>query len=187
MKLFKFEDYELTISEEALLIKAFRDIWDSDKTKDKSIAMLELGVVYFMSDPRSDYSWIEDEDEKLKLIIEQEGLPNKWKPNKLDLEAIKVYKELSSTPASLLLDDTKVAINKVRKFLRDIDLSEVDDKGKPKYTVNSITAAIRDIPRLVRELSEAEKAVSKEIEDQSRRKGNKTKGVTEDGYGRFLQ
>ena len=74
MKLFKFEDYKLTISEEALLIKAFRDIWESDKSKDKSIATLELGVVYFMSDPRSDYSWIEDENEKLKAVIEQEGL-----------------------------------------------------------------------------------------------------------------
>ena len=74
MKLFKFEDYKLTISEEALLIKAFRDIWESDKSKDKSIATLELGVVYFMADPRSDYSWIEDENEKLKAVIEQEGL-----------------------------------------------------------------------------------------------------------------
>lgn len=187
MKLFKFEEYKLIVSEEALLIKAFRDIWEVDKSKDKSIAMLELGVIYFMSDPRSDYSWIENEDEKLKAIIEQEGLPEKWKPSKLVLEAIKVYKELSATTSSLLLEDTKIAINKVRKFLRDLDLSEVDDKGKPKYTVNSITAAIRDIPRLVRELSEAEKAVSKEIDEQSRRKGNKTKSVTEDGYGRYLQ
>ena len=186
MKLFKFEDYKLTISEEALLIKAFRDIWESDKSKDKSTATLELGVVYFMSDPRSDYSWIEDENEKLKAVIEQEGLPIKWKPSKMVLDAVKIYKELSATTASLLLEDTQVAINKVRKFLRELDLSEADNKGKPKYTVNAITGAIRDIPRLVRELADAEKAVTKEIEEQSRRKGNKTKSVTEDGYGRYL-
>ena len=102
------------------------------------------------------------------------------------LDAVKIYKELSATTASLLLEDTQVAINKVRKFLRELDLSEVDDKGKPKYTVNAITGAIRDIPRLVRELADAEKAVTKEIEEQSRRKGNKTKSVTEDGYGRYL-
>ena len=32
-----------------------------------------------------------------------------------------------------MLEDTYVAIDKVRKFLRDIDLYATDDKGKPLY------------------------------------------------------
>ena len=35
MKLFKYEGFKVTISEEALLLKKFKIIWDRDKTKSK--------------------------------------------------------------------------------------------------------------------------------------------------------
>ena len=55
MKLFRYEGYNITISEEALLLKPFKTLWDRDKSKDKYKAMQELGYIYFMEDPRSDY------------------------------------------------------------------------------------------------------------------------------------
>jgi hypothetical protein len=35
MKLFKYEGYQITISEEALLLKPFADIWKRDRSKSK--------------------------------------------------------------------------------------------------------------------------------------------------------
>lgn len=55
MKLFKFEQYKVTISEEAFAMKPFKQIWNRDKSQSKDKAISELSYVYFMQDPRSDY------------------------------------------------------------------------------------------------------------------------------------
>jgi hypothetical protein len=61
-------------------------------------------------------------------------------------------------------------------------LTAVDDKGKPLYTINSITQAIKQIPQLSKDLLEAEKIVSKEIEEQGRaRGGNDRNSLYEEG------
>lgn len=45
--------------------------------------------------------------------------------------------------SALLLEDTRVAVDKLRKLLREIDLDATDEKGKPKYTLNTITSTIK--------------------------------------------
>lgn len=143
MKLFAFKDYQVTISEEALLLKPFKKLWDRDKSKDKARALQELGFVYFFCDPRSDYMFLVDEDVRKEKIIEQEGLPKTWKIDKAIQEAIDLYKYLTQTTASLLLEDTRIAVDKLRNLLKDIDLTEKDDKNKPIYTLNSVTSTIK--------------------------------------------
>jgi len=116
------------------------------------------------------------------MIIEQEGLPTDFKLTKELIEAIECYKSHTKTTSSLLLDSTKIAVEKVRQFLRDVDLNEVDDKGKPKYTINTITTAIKQIPQLAKDLTEAERAITKELEEVGRaRGGNESKKAFEDG------
>ena len=63
IKLFKYEQFKLTISEEALLLKPIKAVWDRDKSKNKQKALMELGFIYFMNDPRSDYQYLVDEEE----------------------------------------------------------------------------------------------------------------------------
>jgi hypothetical protein len=61
-------------------------------------------------------------------------------------------------------------------------LDEEDDKGKPKYTINSITSALKQIPQLAKDLQETERTVIKEIEEVGRaRGGNERKKAFEDG------
>lgn len=182
MKLVKFQDYKLTITEEALLVKSFATIWKRDKTRDKDNALREFSIMYFLLDPRSDYMFITDEKDRLLSIKEQEGLPSKWEPDKPLLEAMRVYRYLTNTPSSLLLDSSRMAVDKVRLFLEDLDLSKEDDKGKPKYTINSITSALKDIPNLVKNLREAEIAVNKDIEEVTKMRGQATKKLKEDGF-----
>jgi hypothetical protein len=50
-------------------------------------------VCLFFADPRSDYQYIVDEDERIKAIKEGEGLPDKWVPDKQVLAAIDFYKQ----------------------------------------------------------------------------------------------
>ena len=115
MKLVKFDNWKLVITEEALLVSAFAALWKRDKSKDKSNALKDLGIIYFLCDPRSDYMFITDYEERLESIKTQEGLPKNWKPDETVLKAMKVYKHLIQTTSSLLLEDTKALIDKIRQ------------------------------------------------------------------------
>ena len=180
IKLFRFENYKLKISEEAFTIAVFRDIWDRDKTKDKRIALAELGYVYHFADPRSDYQSIVNEIERENAIVEGEGFL-KWKPDELVKKAIEYYCKFKPM-ASYLLEDTRTAIDKVRKFLAGIDLNAVDEKGKPIYAINTVVNAIKQIPVLIKEFDEAEKALNKDLQAVSKMRGNSEKTIMEDGF-----
>ena len=179
MKLFKYEGYKVVISEEAFALKVFRQIWNRDRSVNKDKAIMELGYIYFMVDPRSDYQYLVDEDERSKAIIEGEGLPNGWKPDKVITEAMEFYSRFKPT-AALLLEDTRYAVDKLRKLLREIDLNQLDDKGKPIYTLNSITATIKQVPSLAKDLDEAEKALASEMRSEGKMRGQGEKTIFED-------
>lgn len=179
MRLFKYEGYNLSISEEAIALKPFRAIWVRDKSTSKERAITELGYVYFMEDPRSDYQYIIDRDERSRAIKEGEGLKSSWQPDGTVKEAMKLYASFKTTSA-LLLEDTRYAVDKLRKQLRDIDLDATDDKGKPIYTLNVITSTIKQIPGLVKDLDEAERALAKEIAQSDKVRGAQEKSIYED-------
>ena len=179
MKLFKYEGYKVVISEEAFALKVFRQIWNRDRSVNKDKAIMELGYVYFMIDPRSDYQYLVDEEERSKAIIEGEGLPNNWKPDKVVTEAMQFYSRFKPT-AALLLEDTRVAVEKLRKLLRDINLQDTDDKGRPLYTLNTITATIKQVPSLAKDLDEAERALSSEMRNVGKMRGQGEKTIFED-------
>ena len=179
MKLFRYEGYKLHISEEAFVLKPFKELWNRDKSKNKDKALQELAYVYFMCDPRSGYQYIVDEDDRAKAIKEGEGIDSKWKPDNKVIMAMEFYKQFKPVSA-LLLEDTRVAVDKLRQLLRNIDLTEVDDKGKPIYTLNTVTATIKQIPSLVKDLDEAEKAIAKEIMESDKVRGAQEKSMYED-------
>ena len=179
MKLFKYEGYKITISEEALLLKPFKAIWKRDKSLNKEKALSELGFIYFFCDIRSDYQCIVDEEARMASIKEGEGMPEEWTPDSVVLEAMQFYSTFKSTSA-LLLEDTRYAVDKLRKLLREIDLTQTDDKGKPIYTLNTITATIKQVPSLVKDLDEAERSIAKEIAQSDKVRGAQSKSIYED-------
>ena len=176
MKLFKYEGYRIVISEEALLLKPFKKIWDRDKTKNKEKAYMELGFIYFYCDPRSDYQYLTDEEERLKAIKEGEGIPDKWSPDTVVKEAMNFYNGFKPTSA-LLLEDTRNMVNGYRAKLREItkDMSNLEIKD-----IKDIGAIIKQIPALVKDLDEAERAVSKEIIESNKVRGSQEKSIYED-------
>lgn len=175
MKLFKYENYEVVVEPEALLLKPFNAVYKRDKSIHKNKAKTELGFIYYFCDPRSDYQYIIDPIERMDAIKEGEGLPDNWKPDKVLKEAMSFYESFKST-AVLLLEDTRTCVDGLRNTLKTINLEEVDDKGKPKYTINTVVSAIKQVPALARELDEAEKTLAKDLilDPSMRGKGRKT-------------
>ena len=179
MKLLKYEGYNLTFEPEILTLKVFKKLFTRDKTKDKSKFLQELGYIYFMLDPRSDYMYITDEDERSKAIIIGEGLSDTWKVDSILQDAMDYYKSFRPTSA-LLLEDTRVAVDKLREALRSINITETDDKGRPIYTLNTIVATIKQVPSLAKDLDDAERAISKEIVQNDKIRGSVEKAMYED-------
>lgn len=181
MKLIEFDNYEIKVADEALLIKPIRVLFNKDRTVNKDKFFQQMSYMYFMINPASTYMYIIDSEERAKEIIKQEGLPEDFKPSKELQEAMDIYAKHCETSSTKLLKSTRVAVDKLRQFLENVDLFAKDNKGKPLYQVNSITSAIKQIPELAKSLIEAEKTVAKEIDEISRVRGGNNKKAFEDG------
>ena len=176
MRLLVYEGYNLTIDPIALALKPFKAIWVRDKTEKKERAISEIAYIYFMEDPRSDYQYIIDRDERSKAIKEGEGLKPTWQPDGTVKEAMKLYASFKTTSA-LLLEDTRALVDGYRNKLRDLtsDMSELDVKD-----VKELGAIIKQVPSMVKDLDEAERALAKEIAHSDKVRGAQEKSIYED-------
>ena len=182
MHLIEYENYQVRPTEEFFLIKPLRDLYKKYHDKDWDKFMQLVSFIYHYVDPRSSYAYIVDDAERFNEIVQQEGLPAKFKIDKDLQDCIDSYKLRVITLSYKLLQSTRIAIDKLSDFLQNIDFDERDDKGKAVYTISSITQAIRQIPQLSKDLIEAEKIISKEIEEGCKaRGGNERKHLFEEG------
>lgn len=172
MKLLKYENYEVVPTEECMLVRPLRKLYQKDRTKDKERFMQIVSFIYHYCDPRSSYSDIFDDEERMRRIKEQEGLDDNFTITAELQEAIDIYKELTTTSTLKLLDSMKKAIAKIGEFLENVNLYDIDEKtGKPLYNVGQIVQATDKIPQLAKRLIETEKIVASEIEEASRMRG----------------
>ena len=172
MKLFKYEGYEVRVAPEALNLKPFKKLWDRDKTKGKEKATMELAFLYFYCDPRSDYQYILDDEDRLKSVKEGIGLDDSWKPDKDMQNAINLYKTFEA-PSSALLRAALEGVDKVQKLLKDLEPD--DTKSLKEYLM-----AMKLIPEVASMIKEAEKTINEEME-YGEAKGSIEKTLFDDG------
>lgn len=182
MKLIQIENFELQVAPEALLIKPIRRMWNADRSDRKEKFYQQMSYLYFMIDPRSTYSYIIDEKEREQAIIQQEGLPTDFKPSQFLEEAMEVYKRHTVTVSQKLLNDALVAADTVGSFLRTVDLTEEDDKGRPKYQVSQITAALKNLEGIINTIQTLQKKVEQEIVDNGKARGTQELTVGDIGF-----
>lgn len=182
MKLFDLINHQLVISEEAYVLSPFKTIWDRDKTKLKERALAELGFIYFMEDFKSDFADIVDEDQRSAEIISVLGLPSKWKEDKVIQKAREFYRKRSEeiTPL-LLLRDSRIVIDKMREYFREVDFLALDDKGRPKYDIDKLARVVERSAGILENLTKLEEMVKKEVEAKKDRVGSRIKATFEDG------
>ena len=171
MKLIEFDNFQIKPADEIFLIRPIRRLFNKDRSVNKEKFWQQLSYLYFMVDPASSYMYIADSQSRAKEIILQEGLPEDFTPSADLKEAMDIYAKHCETTSTLLLKDTRLAIDKLREFLKTVDLNAKDDKGKPIYQINAITSAIKQIPELAKALSEAEKTIQKELLEEGRARG----------------
>lgn len=180
MKLFKYEGFRVTVEPEVLLLKPFKKIWDRDRSENKNKALSELAFIYFYCDPRSDFMFIIDEEDRLAEIKKQEGFKESWTPDKLVMEAMDLYRKLTVTVSSGLLEDARFGVLKIREALRTISFDNVDEEKVPR-AIKDAVSALKEIPDLIKSIQEAEKAMNSEINENTRMRGQGQKTIFEEG------
>jgi uncharacterized protein YoxC len=170
MKLIKIEDFQLKVADEALLVRPIRRLWNMDRSAGKEQFYKQMSILYFVYSPSSNYSYIIDEKDRMKEVMAQEGIAE-FKNTAEFKAAVEVYKNLTKTASSELLSDVRMTIDKVRQALNSIDFKSLDEKDKVA-ALNTVTSIVSKIPKLVKDLSEAEKAVAKEMEEQGQTRGS---------------
>lgn len=179
MRLIRLENYDIKFEEELLLLQPFNKLFKADKTKDKSNFLEFLSILYFTFDLRSEYQYIVDEDERLKEVCTSNGYKVP-KFTKEQLACIALYKKLQNTTSSLLLEDTRATIDKIRRVLRDTEFDDLDEKDKVN-ALKTVAGTVAMMPKLIRDLAEVEKAVTSEIQESSRVRGSSEKTLMDDG------
>lgn len=185
MRLFTFKNWQLTVSEEAWGLSAFKKLFDRDKSKGKERVHAEMLFLYFYCDVKSDYMVMNEKTRVKELRHDIAGLPKDWKFDALMKDAVTQYAKFETITERLYRQTYKSA-TAVGDYLENTAflLAERDAHGKPVTDIAKITSAMGRMPKLMADLKAAYKEVVKEQEDtENKKKGAKKFNMFEDGIG----
>ena len=167
-----------------LLDKDIRELYNKDKTKDKSQYIKECIVIYYLGDPKSPAKQAGLSDrEALNMAIEQAGLPSNYTPSMLVLKLIKRYYEQNITEAgrvvenilkglhniNLALDVMNNILNQKLSKPKELDIATI---GEVLGLVDSVNKKAGEIPSIMKKLEEAKQNLLYEKETEVARGGD---------------
>lgn len=183
MKLFKLENYQVVVDPVAFTLLPFKKLLDRDKTKGKSTVFKEMAFVYHYASLTSDFNIITDETSKVNSIKQRVGLGDKWTIDADVQEAINLFRERTITPeADIYLNAMRGAVD-TGKYLAQAGtlLRERDDNGKYITTPPMISASLKAISQIIKDLQILEMETIKKQENMvERTKGSQTLAMFED-------
>ena len=178
MRVFKYEGYEVKVSPEALTLRPFRKLWERDKSKNKEKAILEFSFLYFFCDPRSDYQFIVDDEDRLEAVKEGVGFEKNWSPDTTLKAAVAFYKTFDSSAARLLRMAAK-EIDKVQDVLDKINPTNYKE-------LKEQMSAMKMIPEIASMIQKAEKTLNTE-DEYAEAGGSIEKTLFDDGLGEIAE
>ena len=137
----------------------------------KNLNVEELSYVYFMIDHRSPFAVYEWNKREIEVKISIFGEKSKWKPSFKAKKACEKYEKLIETSAVKLLKAAKESIVKLEKYFRDIDLTLVDDNGRPIFHAKDLINNLEKMGRVVDGLTRLEDIVKKEEQAANTNRG----------------
>lgn len=145
-----------------LTVEAFKTLVERDKTASQYKSTKELAYVYFMCDHRSPFSVYEENDRPKEVKLNVFGADSKWEADEIVKAACAKYIQLTETPAVCLLKAARESVTKMQKYFRDIDLTALDDRGKPIYNAKDLVTNLSKMGDVVAGLAKLEDLVKRE-------------------------
>lgn len=156
-------------------------LWQRDTSSNKDKYIAEVGVIYYLGDPKSPakQQGLSD-DESLKLAIENYNLPKGYKPDTLVEKLIKKYYIFNITEAGVALEALQksvhlvslaaVKINEILNKKLSGDMNDEDISGTLAL-MDAVSKRISEIPNLTKSLNTAYENLRNEEEEQLARGG----------------
>lgn len=158
-------------------------LWQRDTTKDKRRYIAEIGVIYYLGDPKSPAKQQGLSDaESLKMAIENYNLPKDYVPDSLVKKLINKYYIQNITEAGVALEALHKSIHLVsiaavrinEQLNRKLSGALADEDITSILTMmDAVSKRISEIPALTKALSTAYENLRNEEEEQIARGGKK--------------
>lgn len=165
-----------------LIDRDVRELYNRDKSKDKSRYVAECIVIYYLGDPKSPakQSGLSD-PEALKLAIEQAGLEKNYIPDVLVIRLIKRYYEQNITEAGRVVENIlkgihniNLSVDVINTLLNEkLNSSSISLEEVPTILsmVDNINKKAGDLPSIMKKLQEAKENLMYEKETEISRGG----------------
>jgi hypothetical protein len=184
--IFEIRDGRAFPTVEVLLIPVFKNIWDKDTEEGKPEAIKVFSYIHFLLSPMLANFYLNYLEEDRPAVIKKDlwGDPYYTSPIYEDsdiIDAIVFYKghlEESTLGYSTLNNALKTAEN-LEDHLKNIDFTERTKGGAMVIKARDVTAALKEIPEVVKTLKKARKEIHEEVKDQAKTRNERVIGPYE--------
>lgn len=172
---------KLVISAEAISLPRFAKIWEADKSKDKTTARKHLSYIYWAGHYKSPYRTVPQSEQLLTIATEALDDPQYHPPKEVS-DALTFFKKIQErmSLSLALLKDAESAVNKIREYFREVDLTSRDEYGKVLYSAKDLVSNIKAVGELHQSLKSLRQEVEKEAEASQQIRGDDKLGLFED-------
>ena len=156
-------------------------LWQRDTSKDKHKYIAEVGVIYYLGDPKSPAKQQRLSDaESLKMAIDNFNLPSSYTPDSLVKKLIDKYYINNITEAGVALEALQKSIHLVslaavrinEQLNKKLSTTLVDEDISPILVMmDAVSKRITEIPALTKALGTAYENLRNEEEEQIARGG----------------
>lgn len=168
-----------------LLVKEFSDLWESsrNKTKEdptgklKTKAFKELTYIYLMQDFKSPYFQYTEQEKHIEAMRDAGLTENDTKDEKFRAAYNKYGEILNNDFYLRVIKSGHNLLYKLQVHLDNLDLSEVDEMGKPLYKPDQVAKDLMSIPKVKKELEAAEKEYKSGMSSQGKVRADQSPGA----------
>ena len=156
-------------------------LWQRDTSKDKHKYIAEVGIIYYLGDPKSPAKQQGLSDaESLKMAIDNFNLPSSYTPDSLIKKLIDKYYINNITEAGVALEALQKSIHLVslaavrinEQLNKKLSTTLVDEDISPILVMmDAVSKRITEIPALTKALGTAYENLRNEEEEQIARGG----------------
>lgn len=174
MRVFEIHNNKIQVTEHALMVPVFKEIWDRDQSKEKTRAMRDLSYIEFMCNPRTSNPYYgRGERDKMKALAIDLYQNEDHEPDEDVIKAIRWYRRTlnEALPSLSMYLSVKNSVDVLSHYFRNAEVD--DDTGAINTDANKLMANVLKSKELLANLDDLRQAVESEIFTVLSHKGNK--------------
>lgn len=154
-QLFELKNNKVVFNPVYLMIPEFKELWEQDKSKDKSEALMYFTYIYFLVDYKSPYNNYPEEIKKVNVNKDFMGKEDYKQPQIL-VKAVSKYSELQDNYAIRILNNSRNSLENIVILINELhqDINQsikiIKGKGSKKSKGEEMDVIFKNIERIMK-------------------------------------